>query len=887
MKAEDLSEWIQKQPLWAKDALRRLALTTFNEDDKTAIINNLKQNYNIETGIEADIKDFENYNTETSAATPKTILCAIGPSKYVNRLANDQIMKFATDGITLIYGDNGSGKSGYCKITKKICRTLVRDHLLGDVFKEGESPKAEVMVRYKTEGEEPTEQLWIDGNEPPEPVSRLTVFDAKCARLYVDKENKIEYLPAEIELLQRYIQLLNDCKKSLDPEVDLLKKHVQVTLHSNYTAGSEIAKLIDKLDTKISVNELPTATKLKEHAVWKIEDDKLIEDLDKQLAENPVLKLSAYRTLCASITNLAKKINAIELALTPAKIDELKAAFDMAETTAEAAKLAAAKSFHDEKLDTTGSNPWQLMYKYATEYAKSIPGNGGKIPTEVGDLCLLCQQLLDSEASERLKRFEQFVADKAAQDAQQAVQALSDRADVLIKLNLPQKAEYETLLQQYAAISEERKTITSNIFTFLTEASELLDELKACINAQKFTQPTITVTTIYKQLEDDIAVLNTEIEDLKKECADSERFVKLQEQLAIMKDRKRFAADIEIFIQRLEDITLLANLNKCISALDTSNPSKKITHLRKILFTDDLKNNILNEINELDLTHIPFTVESRTERGTTLVGVNLKTTVSVSNSDVLSEGEQRALALSCFLAEVKREPIQHGIIIDDPISSLDHLRLRRVAQRLAREAKNRQVVIFTHNILFYSEIKKYAAEYGIPWLEHYIHKSEEKGFGIIQSSDKHWQATPVNKRIELLRTKAQVFTTKIYPDDDTRRRDIKDFYTDLRETWERLVEELLLNKVVERFDSDVRTQSLAGVIVEDTDYETVYWAMKHASENSGHDKASGNNTPLPKNDEIMSDVKKIEEFRNTIKKRKLECEERRKALQNPPKAKTA
>ncbi|CAM3469935.1 AAA family ATPase [Legionella longbeachae] len=888
MKSENLSDWIQKQPRWAKDALRRLALTTFNDDDKAAIINNLKQDYNIETGIEADIKDFteENYNTETSATIPKTILCAIGPSKHVNRLADDQVMEFATDGITLIYGDNGSGKSGYCKITKKICRTLVRDHLLGNVFKEGESPKAEVTVRYKTEGEEPTEQVWIDGNEPPEPVSRLTVFDAKCARLYVDKENKIEYLPAEIELLQRYIQLLDDCKKSILPEVEMLQKHVQVTLHSSYTAGGEIAKLIEKLDIKTPANDIPTAKKLKEHAIWKIEDDELLEDLDKQLAENPALKLSAYRTLCASLTNLSDKINATESELAPVKIDELKAAFEMKEATAEAAKLAATERFKNEKLDTTGSNPWQLMYKYATDFAKSIPGNEGKIPAEVGDLCLLCQQLLDTEASERLKRFEQFIADKAAQNAQLAIQSLRDRTDVLVQLNLPQKAEYERLLEQYATISEDRKAIANSIIAFLKEAAELLDNLKECINTQKFTQPAVTISAIGQQLKDDILALNAEIKDLEKECVDNERFERLQEQLANLKDRKRFAADIDIFLQRLEDSTLLANLNKCLAALDTTNTSKKITQLRKTLFTEDLKKNILDEINELDLTHIPFTVESRTDRGTTLVGVNLKTTIPVSNSDVLSEGEQRALALSCFLAEVKREPIQHGIIIDDPVSSLDHLRLRRVAQRLTKEATNRQVVIFTHNILFYSEIKKYAAKYSIPYLEHYIHKSEEKGFGIIQSTDKHWQATPVNKRIELLRTRAQAFTNKTYPDDETRRRDIKDFYTDLRETWERLVEEVLLNNVVGRFDSDVRTQSLAGVIVEDSDYETIYWAMKHASENSGHDKANGNTIPFPKNDEIMGDVKKIEEFRNIIKKRRHECEDRRKALQNPPKAKT-
>lgn len=89
------------------------------------------------------------------------------------------------------------------------------------------------------------------------------------------------------------------------------------------------------------------------------------------------------------------------------------------------------------------------------------------------------------------------------------------------------------------------------------------------------------------------------------------------------------------------------------------------------------------------------------------------------------------------------------------------------------------------------------------------------------------------------------------------------------------------------FQSDVRTRNLAGVIVENTDYETVYWAMKRSSEYSGHDKAPANSNPLPTNDEINEDVKKIDDFKNTINKRRKECEKKRKSIQNPPKAQTA
>lgn len=122
---------------------------------------------------------------------------------------------------------------------------------------------------------------------------------------------------------------------------------------------------------------------------------------------------------------------------------------------------------------------------------------------------------------------------------------------------------------------------------------------------------------------------------------------------------------------------------------------------------------------------------------------------------------------------------------------------------------------------------------------------------------------------------------------DTYRRLVKDFYTDLRETWERLVEEVLLSKVVERYGSDVKTQSLKGVIVEDDDYKTVYWAMKRVSERSGHDMAGGKNIPPPDVDTMRQDIEELDKYRLAVRDRSKKTEEARKALEKPPKAATA
>jgi hypothetical protein len=120
------------------------------------------------------------------------------------------------------------------------------------------------------------------------------------------------------------------------------------------------------------------------------------------------------------------------------------------------------------------------------------------------------------------------------------------------------------------------------------------------------------------------------------------------------------------------------------------------------------------------------------------------------------------------------------------------------------------------------------------------------------------------------------------PDSDDFRRIAKDFYTDLRETWERLVEEVLLNGVVARFSSGVKTQSLKEVVVEDGDYQLVFANMKRVSEFSGHDMAAGRQLPSPALAEMQRDLEALDRYRNEVHRRKNDLRARRQALEEPP-----
>jgi energy-coupling factor transporter ATP-binding protein EcfA2 len=350
-------------------------------------------------------------------------------------------------------------------------------------------------------------------------------------------------------------------------------------------------------------------------------------------------------------------------------------------------------------------------------------------------------------------------------------------------------------------------------------------------------------------------------------------------------DRKNCASNLAIFLTRREDLYALEAWKKCRADCGTDSISRKNSQLREAYLTQGFQQAVLKEIQNLGLDYLPLRVEGKTERGVGYIGVALSKTGREPTSRILSEGEFRGLALGCFFAEIGSIAGHDGIVVDDPVSSLDHLHVEQVAVRLIDEAKLRpQVIVFTHDLAFYYDIWMAAAEAGIPVHRNWIYKDGTNGFGHVTSDDGPWQVKKVDERIKILRVMIAALPDQASTSPDKWQEKTEEFYSKLRETWERLVEESLLNKVVGRFQPGVLTQSLKGVSVTDEDYRKVFFAMKKASEYSGHDRPAGRLPATRTKAQMDNDVGEIWIYEKELKKRTAALESVRRAFENPPAA---
>src|SRR5688572_30140582 len=117
-----IQEWMPTQPRWQWEALRRLyenrTLTVADEDELYGLMKSLR---GIHCDNVATAQQWVRVGGTVRDPAEHVCLLAITDVRNANALACDQRIEFQPDGLTVIYGDNGSGKSGYARVLKRAC----------------------------------------------------------------------------------------------------------------------------------------------------------------------------------------------------------------------------------------------------------------------------------------------------------------------------------------------------------------------------------------------------------------------------------------------------------------------------------------------------------------------------------------------------------------------------------------------------------------------------------------------------------------------------------------------------------------------------------------------------------------------------------------------
>lgn len=850
---------------WQRDAARRLVqrqdLTQEDFDDLYAM---LKAAHGLADPENRSPVPLAREHLPSPAATsPPVILTAIRDLANVNRIPPGQNLRCSPKGMTVVYGENASGKSGYSRVLKSACRARDQAEIvLTDAYdpRSGSStPEAAFEVQI---GGLDKELVWKRGADSPAELSTIAVFDSRCARAYLDSEQDVAYLPYGLDIVENLARVvLPQLTRRLDAEIGAIDADTTpfADLLGNTAVGKMIALLSQNTDAKY-LSALGTLS---------ASDDAQLARLDKTLAEtDPRTRAQSVRLSAQRVQGLISRIDAAVAWVKDPAVQRVRAIDDEAEASIEAEAIAA-KSFRagEALLPGTGEDVWKRLFEAARRFSTDAAYTTEAFPFVGRDAkCVLCQMPLDKEASQRMQRFDAFVHQDTARVAAEtrtrrgAVQTDLAMAPLSFRLD---DATTEELSQLSPAPLQGARDFEAKVEA---RRAWLLDALRSHMWEDA------------PMLDGDprpaFLALST---NLSLEAGELERAANAQERQALETERAELRARADLsprlkaVLELIQRIRAKAKLAGCKNDLRTKPISDKAREFASGAVTEALKKALDREFKALRVEHVKTKLNERVEHGKMKYKLVLDLPRAERLELILSEGEQRAIAIGSFLAELTLAEHSGGIVFDDPVSSLDHIRRKLLACRLVEEAKKRQVLVFTHDTVFLGELTDQVQLQNVDHVVQYLEwKNNSPGF---VSSGLPWEHQSVKERLDLHEKAQRELAQRwpVYPN-ETQRGEVRDQYGLLRATIERAIQDVVFNGVVKRYRDWTRVDKLDDVVgFTQAEYGEIARLHKSCCEVvPAHDPPSAKNAAVPDPTQLGKDIADLRAVIQAIKTRRKE-----------------
>ena len=433
----DILKWTEFLPDWQRDASRRLLQNEsgLSEPDYAELYALLKKENEIEVGdiVAAVPLASEHLPTElTPGGTVK--LLKLYELENVNQISIDHVLTFSKSGMTVIYGGNGSGKSGYARVMKKACRARDQSEPIHPDAKDPSAAKKvptakfEIMLAGKLE-----QVMWSRDTTPPDQLSKISVFDSKCARSYITAEMDVAYLPYGLDVVQNLANhVLPKLIEMLETELSGIS--VDKLPFEHLLGETEVGKVIKGLsansDAK-SVSELGTLSE---------EEEGRILELKQALKESdPLSKAREFRLSAVRLKTYAESLAKPLVWVNDEAVKKLQQLV-VGQKVAEAAetKAAAALRAGEELLPGTGDLAWKSLFEAARRFAKvsAYPGEDFPWLTQESKVCPLCQEELEDIGIQRLNRFDEYIKNDVAKTAETARKRVDTAKGKIVNANL-------------------------------------------------------------------------------------------------------------------------------------------------------------------------------------------------------------------------------------------------------------------------------------------------------------------------------------------------------------------------------------------------------------------------------------------------------------------
>lgn len=678
--------------------------------------------------------------------------------------------------------------------------------------------------------------------------------------MHLKDKNEVAFRPFGLDVPDELASACQLVKDALLTEQKLLEKAQNPIFSappwkSTTSIGRAITGLTADTDRR-KVESVATLSAEEELRLTRLRDD---------LAKDPA-KAAAEQTLRAE--NIKRVIAAVKVADTGSADEALllvsKAAKD-AQTKREAGGLASQTAFGSEVVTGVGGEVWRALWESARRYSIELACPGHPFPpTNAEAHCVLCLQPLEQEALNRMARFERFVQQDTAVQAQRAERADTSARAALSSVVMRTR-ELKAALDEIALQDVGLTRLTRRFIANARLRRYVL--LRSLSSRKEVVLPQIVPSPLSALLERE-ASLRKYADELHRSAGAEER-KKLEAELAELQDRSLLAVALPIVFDEIERLITIRFLTECISDTTTNAVTKIGNEVADTVVTPKMHDRFQEEIVRLAAEKVRVEiVRSGGKYGSPHYQVRLFAKPDAKVQDVLSEGERTCVALAAFMTELATAAHQSALVFDDPVSSLDHRWRKKVAERLVAEAAQRQVIVFTHDLVFVNDLLDLAHGQQLPVRTTTVARGSA-GAGQI-TDGLPWKGQRVEDRIDKLE-KATRTAKQLYDNDQEAEYEAAAtrIYDQLRASWERGLEEVAFSHVVMRHRDYINPKDLKKVsVLTDRDCDAFLAGYKKCCDVvDAHDPSSGRNAVPPPPPDLLRDIQSLKDWTASLRDR--------------------
>jgi energy-coupling factor transporter ATP-binding protein EcfA2 len=769
--------------------------------------------------------------------------------KNVNALPRGQEIRFGPQ-LTLIYGNNGAGKSGYARTLASAAVARGERKVLPNATgaESTDAIQADIELSYADATHVAT---WTVGDKRCH-LPAFYAFDDSSMTAHLTGSNSMSVQPAGLFLLTELAELTDAVRQELRGLIDENQRHIN--FEAFFDGQSDIKDWVSRIHAGTDVQDL--------HGFVQLTPDDLIrqEHFEKEIAELILLdvnkQVAKRQQEIRDLEKLVQSVQVAETELGELSVEGINSLLNTARRCREDATTSSVAQFTFEPFSQVGTKQWREFLIAARALATSEAHFHSTYP-QPGDHCLFCRQELSSQAAELIGRLWNFLDSDAQARLVIAESECSRRETQLRNLNLNYFAADSNVRR---LLDEELPTDVIGLEVQLASCEDRRSELQNALQTKEVRSLPPLIAFDVGGLKSLISIRQNDVKQLQNSDR-AQRLATLQK--AVREFRHR-----QILSEHMNEISAYVTRARwAVKVQESLGSTRSITTKHNELFQElvtDRYVTLFEETLKRFKKDVKVTIETRGFKGETvrqlvLSPKSFRTGFSVDQ--ILSEGEKRAVAMADFLTEAALDPDIRGVILDDPVTSLDDNWKKVLAECLAELAQNRQVVVFTHDLVFLYRIKERADALTVDTATHWImEKDGHPGFVYLDNSplcEKDFRSAKVARECY---AKAKI------ADPEEQQMLLQHGFAALRTSYEALIIFDIFNEVIQRFEERLSVGRLNDVYIDPIITREIIKRVESLSRYIGAHLHSDKFAPTkPAPAELLDEINNFESLRQAQK----------------------